>query len=48
MYKIVFFDVDGTLLSEVDGCMPSSTKEALGKLAAKVWCHLNRVHLGER
>ncbi|AIQ16101.1 MULTISPECIES: Cof-type HAD-IIB family hydrolase [Paenibacillus] len=35
MYKIVFFDVDGTLLSEVDGCMPSSTKEALGTLAAK-------------
>lgn len=35
MYKIVFFDVDGTLLSEVDGGMPSSTKEALETLTAK-------------
>lgn len=35
MYKIVFFDVDGTLLSEIDGSMPYSTKEAIRKLAAK-------------
>lgn len=32
MYKIVFFDVDGTLLSEVDRRVPLSTKEAIGKL----------------
>lgn len=32
MYKIVFFDVDGTLLSETDRIMPQSTKEAIEKL----------------
>lgn len=32
MYKVVFFDVDGTLLSEVDRSMPQSTKEAIEKL----------------
>lgn len=31
-YKIVFFDVDGTLISEVDGSIPLSTKESIGKL----------------
>lgn len=32
MYKVVFFDVDGTLLSEIDRSMPLSTKEAIEKL----------------
>lgn len=32
MYKVVFFDVDGTLLSEVDRSIPLSTKEAIKKL----------------
>ena len=32
MYKIVFFDVDGTLLSEIDRSMPLSTKEAIVKV----------------
>ncbi|MFD3449472.1 Cof-type HAD-IIB family hydrolase [Microbacteriaceae bacterium 4G12] len=35
MYKIVFFDVDGTLLSEVDRSLPLSTKEAIEKLIEK-------------
>ncbi|WP_042162399.1 Cof-type HAD-IIB family hydrolase [Paenibacillus gorillae] len=35
MYKIVFFDVDGTLLSETDRSMHASTKEAIDKLIAK-------------
>lgn len=32
MYKVVFFDVDGTLLSEIDRSIPLSTKEAIEKL----------------
>ncbi len=32
MYKIVFFDVDGTLLNEIDRSMPRSTKESIEKL----------------
>ncbi|WP_211748621.1 Cof-type HAD-IIB family hydrolase [Paenibacillus sp. Marseille-Q4541] len=32
MYKIVFFDVDGTLLSEVDRTIPISAKEAIRQL----------------
>ncbi|NEW09908.1 Cof-type HAD-IIB family hydrolase [Paenibacillus sp. SYP-B3998] len=32
MYKVVFFDVDGTLLSEIDRSIPPSTKEAIEKL----------------
>lgn len=32
MYKVVFFDVDGTLLSEIDRTMPESTKEAIARL----------------
>ncbi|MDZ5607687.1 Cof-type HAD-IIB family hydrolase [Bacillus pseudomycoides] len=35
MYKIVFFDVDGTLLSEIDRSILASTKEAIGKLIGK-------------
>src|SRR4030095_3111239 len=35
MYKIVFFDVDGTLLSELDRSMPLSTKEAIEELINK-------------
>jgi Cof subfamily protein (haloacid dehalogenase superfamily) len=35
MYKAVFFDVDGTLLSEIDGSMPLSTKEAIENLIAR-------------
>jgi hydroxymethylpyrimidine pyrophosphatase-like HAD family hydrolase len=35
MYKVVFFDVDGTLLSEIDRSIPLSTKEAIGKLIAR-------------
>lgn len=35
MYKIVFFDVDGTLLSEVDRSIPLSTKEAIEKLVER-------------
>lgn len=35
MYKIVFFDVDGTLLSEIDRCIPPSTKEAINRLINK-------------
>lgn len=35
MYKVVFFDVDGTLLSETDGRMPPSTKEAIEQLLFK-------------
>lgn len=32
MYKIVFFDVDGTLVSEIDRSIPLSTIEAIEKL----------------
>lgn len=32
MYKVVFFDVDGTLLSEIDRSMLLSTKEAIERL----------------
>ncbi|MBB3125378.1 Cof subfamily protein (haloacid dehalogenase superfamily) [Paenibacillus rhizosphaerae] len=32
MYEIVFFDVDGTLYSEVDRKIPDSTKEAIQRL----------------
>lgn len=32
MYKIVFFDVDGTLVSEIDRSIPLSTLEAIEKL----------------
>ncbi|HFK1456152.1 TPA: Cof-type HAD-IIB family hydrolase [Bacillus cereus] len=35
MYKIVFFDVDGTLLSEIDRSMHESTKEAIQRLIDK-------------
>ncbi|MDA1676044.1 MULTISPECIES: Cof-type HAD-IIB family hydrolase [unclassified Bacillus cereus group] len=35
MYKVVFFDVDGTLLSEIDRSMHESTKEAIQRLIAK-------------
>lgn len=35
MYKIVFFDVDGTLLSEIDRKMPLSTQVAIEKLMNK-------------
>lgn len=35
MYKIVFFDVDGTLLSEIDRSMLESTKEAIQRLIDK-------------
>lgn len=35
MYKIVFFDVDGTLLSEIDRTLPVSTKEAISELIKK-------------
>ncbi|MBD7969545.1 Cof-type HAD-IIB family hydrolase [Paenibacillus gallinarum] len=35
MYKIVFFDVDGTLLSEIDRSLPLSTKEAISELMEK-------------
>jgi Cof subfamily protein (haloacid dehalogenase superfamily) len=32
MYKVVFLDVDGTLLSEIDRRIPLSTKEAIDRL----------------
>ncbi|BFT69368.1 hypothetical protein PAENIP36_08100 [Paenibacillus sp. P36] len=32
MYEIVFFDVDGTLYSEVDRAIPKSTKLAIKRL----------------
>ncbi|AXY10288.1 MULTISPECIES: Cof-type HAD-IIB family hydrolase [Bacillus] len=35
MYKVVFFDVDGTLLSEIDRSMHESTKEAIHRLIEK-------------
>ncbi|UNK16956.1 Cof-type HAD-IIB family hydrolase [Paenibacillus sp. N3/727] len=35
MYKVVFFDVDGTLFSEIDRSMPLSTLEAIKKLIDK-------------
>lgn len=35
MYKIVFFDVDGTLLSETDKSMPLSTQQAIVRLMEK-------------
>ena len=35
MYKVVFFDVDGTLLSEIDRSMHESTKEAVQRLIDK-------------
>ncbi|MEN1935846.1 Cof-type HAD-IIB family hydrolase [Paenibacillus sp. 102] len=35
MYKVVFFDVDGTLLSESDRSMHVSTKEAIRRLIDK-------------
>ena len=35
MYKVVFFDVDGTLLSEIDRSMHESTKEVIGRLIDK-------------
>ncbi|SME38855.1 Putative bifunctional phosphatase/peptidyl-prolyl cis-trans isomerase [Bacillus mobilis] len=35
MYKVVFFDVDGTLLSEIDRSMYESTKEAIQSLIDK-------------
>ncbi|MEI5889006.1 Cof-type HAD-IIB family hydrolase [Bacillus cereus] len=35
MYKVVFFDVDGTLLSEIDRSMHESTKEAVRRLIDK-------------
>ncbi|WP_144611114.1 Cof-type HAD-IIB family hydrolase [Bacillus cereus] len=35
MYKVVFFDVDGTLLSEIDRSMHASTKEAIQRLIDK-------------
>lgn len=35
MYKVVFFDVDGTLLSEIDRSMHESTKEAIHRLIDK-------------
>ncbi|MDA2216712.1 Cof-type HAD-IIB family hydrolase [Bacillus sp. GX] len=35
MYKVVFFDVDGTLLSEIDRGMHESTKEAIQRLIDK-------------
>ncbi|HDR7664224.1 Cof-type HAD-IIB family hydrolase [Bacillus wiedmannii] len=35
MYKVVFFDVDGTLLSEIDRSMHDSTKEAIQRLIDK-------------
>ncbi|CAH1192234.1 Putative bifunctional phosphatase/peptidyl-prolyl cis-trans isomerase [Paenibacillus allorhizoplanae] len=35
MYEIVFFDVDGTILSEVDRSIPESTKLAITRLCEK-------------
>lgn len=35
MYKVVFFDVDGTLLSEIDRSIPPTTIEAIEKLIEK-------------
>ncbi|WP_144550963.1 Cof-type HAD-IIB family hydrolase [Bacillus mycoides] len=35
MYKVVFFDVDGTLLSEIDRSMHASTKEAIRRVIDK-------------
>lgn len=35
MYEIVFFDVDGTLLSEVDRSLPASVKLAIARLHDK-------------
>ncbi|WP_213504121.1 Cof-type HAD-IIB family hydrolase [Paenibacillus faecis] len=35
MFKVVFFDVDGTLLSEIDRSIPQSTKEAINQLINK-------------
>jgi Cof subfamily protein (haloacid dehalogenase superfamily) len=35
MYKVVFFDVDGTLLSEIDRSIPLSTKQAINQLIAR-------------
>lgn len=35
MYKVVFFDVDGTLFSEIDRSMPLSTIEVIKKLIDK-------------
>ena len=35
MYRAVFFDVDGTLLSEMDRSIPQSTKEAINQLINK-------------
>jgi HAD superfamily hydrolase (TIGR01484 family) len=35
VYEIVFFDVDGTILSEVDRSVPESTKLAITRLSEK-------------
>lgn len=34
-YKIVFFDVDGTLINYEDGCISTSTKNAIQTLKSK-------------
>lgn len=35
IYKIVFFDVDGTLVNYEDGCMEESTRNAIQQLKSK-------------
>ena len=44
MIKVVFFDVDGTLVSHTKGEVPVSTRQAVSRLKEKrdTLCHCNR------
>ena len=38
MKKIAFFDIDGTLTSEIDGSLPQDAPVTLRQISRPPWC----------
>ena len=40
--KLIFFDIDGTIIPEDTGVIPESTKEAIKKAKGRLYCNVRK------